>query len=348
MLNAFNSLAPLLDTALEKLRTRRVNIPIEEERLAACRAMIHHQANRFSEAFKIPADDLVQEGMIAVIICSRTCKPGMGHFRAFAKPRICGRMIEFCVANVGPVTRDSRSLRETNFKFLPFDEPVHEDGPTLAEFLPAAETDVEQPPARFLNKEVCDAIAGALETLPPKHKAVVILKVWGGFTNADAGEILGMSPKSVLEVFGRALKHMRDSSSLLAAAPLQQFDRGQRAGKMWATHKYDAAFKKRTIKEWFASGLPAHEYAGRIGLCTGTLVAWKRKFVAANPDQRPPNAHTRYTAEFKDTLIQRMLDGESVIQLSIETGINRGILFNWKRHHLATSTNPNPQTSLCN
>jgi RNA polymerase sigma factor (sigma-70 family) len=341
------SLGPLLDAALEKALTSRSNIPVEEERLALCKGLILHLAYSFSRAFRIPADDLIQEGMLAVIIASRDYDPAKGRFAHYALPRMRGRMIDFAIANLGPVTRDGRAFKNTNFSFCPFDSPAYDDGPSLAEFLPAAEVDAEQPPARFMTKEVCDAIAGALDALPPKHRAVVILKIWGGMTSEAAGEILGMTKGSVHTVFHLALKNMRDAEPLVQATPLRQFDRGHDAGRIRVVHRYDAEFRDQTVKEWFASGMPRDKYAAQIGVPSPTLIAWKAQYLAAHPDAKAPCLRPRYSAEFKLAAVERVLAGESLTNVAREIGTDYNVVSKWKKEHLAFVTS-NPQTSLCN
>ena len=46
----------------------------------------------------------------------------------------------------------------------------------------------------------------------------------------------------------------------------------------------------------------------------------------------------RYTEEFKENTVRRMLSGQSVTELSVELGINRNQLFRWKKNLGHTST----------
>jgi RNA polymerase sigma-70 factor (ECF subfamily) len=62
-----------------------------------------------------------------------------------------------------------------------------------------------------------ERLAGALATLPPDQRAVVLLKVWEGLTFAEIGETLEISPDTAASRYRYALNKLRD-----ALRPLQE------------------------------------------------------------------------------------------------------------------------------
>ena len=58
------------------------------------------------------------------------------------------------------------------------------------------------------------ALLGALMELPPRQRAVVVLRYWEGLTDAQAGALLGCSPSTVRSQAARALAKLRASGGL--------------------------------------------------------------------------------------------------------------------------------------
>src|SRR5215471_7210382 len=58
------------------------------------------------------------------------------------------------------------------------------------------------------------ALLGALEELPPRQRAVVVLRYWEGLTDTQAGALLGCSASTVRSQAARALAKLRASGGL--------------------------------------------------------------------------------------------------------------------------------------
>jgi hypothetical protein len=94
--------------------------------------------------------------------------------------------------------------------------------------------------------------------------------------------------------------------------------------------------------------MPRDKYAAQIGVPSPTLIAWKAQYLAAHPEQNAPCLRRRHSPEVKATAVKRVLAGESVVQVAREIGTDYNVVAKWKKDFLAASTNPNPQTALCN
>ena len=68
------------------------------------------------------------------------------------------------------------------------------------------------------------ALLGALQELPPRQRAVVVLRYWEGLTDAQTGALLGCSASTVRSQAARALAKLRASGGLGpdGAAPRRQ------------------------------------------------------------------------------------------------------------------------------
>ena len=68
------------------------------------------------------------------------------------------------------------------------------------------------------------ALLGALQGLPPRQRAVVVLRYWEGLTDAQTGALLGCSASTVRSQAARALAKLRASGELGpdGAAPRRQ------------------------------------------------------------------------------------------------------------------------------
>ncbi len=58
------------------------------------------------------------------------------------------------------------------------------------------------------------ALLGALRQLPPRQRAVVVLRYWEDLSDAQAAELLGCSASTVRSQAARALAKLRDSGAL--------------------------------------------------------------------------------------------------------------------------------------
>ncbi len=64
--------------------------------------------------------------------------------------------------------------------------------------------------SKVMTKELEEKIQGALNTLPPKCKAIFVLSRFEGLKNKEIAESLGLSLKTVENQMGIALKKMKD------------------------------------------------------------------------------------------------------------------------------------------
>jgi RNA polymerase sigma factor (sigma-70 family) len=58
------------------------------------------------------------------------------------------------------------------------------------------------------------AVAAALRQLPPRQRAVVVLRYWGDLTDTQIAAALGCSPGTVRSQLSRALAKLRVSPAL--------------------------------------------------------------------------------------------------------------------------------------
>ncbi|GAA1975099.1 SigE family RNA polymerase sigma factor [Catenulispora subtropica] len=70
---------------------------------------------------------------------------------------------------------------------------------------------------RFLDER--SALVAALMELPPRQRAVVILRYWDGYTEAQTAAILGCSVGNVKSQASRALAKLRTSAQLRDGSP---------------------------------------------------------------------------------------------------------------------------------
>jgi RNA polymerase sigma-70 factor (sigma-E family) len=88
-------------------------------------------------------------------------------------------------------------------------------GPATAGTRAAAGADAD-PAAAVADRS---ALLAALATLPPRQRAVVVLRYWEDLTDAQAGALLGCSASTVRSQAARALAKLRDSGALADVDP---------------------------------------------------------------------------------------------------------------------------------
>jgi RNA polymerase sigma-70 factor (sigma-E family) len=74
------------------------------------------------------------------------------------------------------------------------------------------------------------ALLGALQELPPRQRAVVVLRYWEDLTDAQTGALLGCSASTVRSQAARALAKLRASGALAGKGPDGSAPRRQAGG----------------------------------------------------------------------------------------------------------------------
>jgi RNA polymerase sigma factor for flagellar operon FliA len=103
------------------------------------------------------------------------------------------------------------------------DAPVQVDEQTSNELIDTIEShDHETDPDEFTTRRAArDALAAAVDTLPPRDRTVIALKYREGLTLREIGDVLGVSESRVCQIMsvaaGRLRKELAESAELFAA-----------------------------------------------------------------------------------------------------------------------------------
>lgn len=141
------------------------------------------------------AEDLVQECLLRV--ARRWSRVGSMAFPAAYARRI--------LVNLALDTSRRRSRRRSELS-----------GPSVA-----GPTDPEDPSARqpFVDVEARTVLLSVVGDLPPRQRAVLVLRYFEDLTEAQTAELLGCSIGTVKSTASHALDRMRQSSTLISVTP---------------------------------------------------------------------------------------------------------------------------------
>jgi RNA polymerase sigma-70 factor (sigma-E family) len=104
---------------------------------------------------------------------------------------------------------------------------VNELPPGRPEEVPDAAAD----PAATIGER--SALLAALSALPPRQRAVVVLRYWEDLSDAQAAALLGCSASTVRSQAARALAKLRASGALADPGADDVATRGQAGGNRW-------------------------------------------------------------------------------------------------------------------
>jgi RNA polymerase sigma-70 factor (sigma-E family) len=76
--------------------------------------------------------------------------------------------------------------------------------------LPGSRSGGDIEPDPVTTADLRDALMGALRALPPRQRAVVVLRYWEQFTQAETAELLGCSEGAVKSSASRGLSRLRE------------------------------------------------------------------------------------------------------------------------------------------
>jgi RNA polymerase sigma-B factor len=205
--------------------------------LEAVRPLVQGLARRL--AGRVPAEELEQAGFVGVLVATRGFDPGQGTpFIAYAKGFVVGEMLA-CVRQAAAPVHVPRSVHDARREVdSAIDALTAANGrpPTVAEIADASSLDEEQVVeglhARMLRDTVpvdeveeralatpdaeIDAVvrrvtvAGLLDGLDERSKAVVSLRFGGGLPQREIADRLGISQMQVSRILRTALERLAD------------------------------------------------------------------------------------------------------------------------------------------
>jgi RNA polymerase sigma-B factor len=208
--------------------------------------LVRYLARRFTNR-GIPLDDLVQVGCVGLIKAVDRFEPGRGvEFSSFAAPTILGEIKRY-FRDAGWLLRVPRRAQELQTSIDKARADLTQElmrSPTvreLAERIGAEEDEVVEAldvyrgysgvPLDVLldpetgarqdviamidgdlaNVDLREALRPAFEQLPETEREILVLRFFGGRTQAEIARLIGVSQMQVSRLITRALAHLRES-----------------------------------------------------------------------------------------------------------------------------------------
>jgi RNA polymerase sigma-70 factor (ECF subfamily) len=172
------------------------------------------------------------------------------------------------------------------------------------------EDDTARPEARYDERESVElAFVAALQHLPPRQRAVLILRDVLGFSARETAEVLETTPVSIDSALQRAHKTVEErlpeqsqqtALRALGDAELQEIVDGYMAA--WESEDVpaiaamlaeDATMVMPPLREWFSGRDAIVEFLGRFPLAPG----WRRRLVPTSANGQPALAHYSWDAD---------------------------------------------------
>ena len=190
------------------------SIELRNQLVEANMGLVKKYANQVSNSFKVEFDDLVQEGIIALVRCVERFDPYKEYkFSTYAVPHIRGRLYHY-VRDKGYTIRPPRKYNDLINKSRKLNCYKSEDiaaelGVSVEEWLEAKQS--HKPPQQ-LDQPVGDGdtqlmdtisdfsdlyskvyVSNLLDQLPKNHRIAIKLTYYDELTQKEIGEVMGCS-----------------------------------------------------------------------------------------------------------------------------------------------------------
>ncbi len=267
------------------------------------------------------ADDLVQETLLAAW-------RGLDSYEGRASLR--AGLYRIATNRCLNAIRDSKRRAPTE-PVAPFTppEPTRRDEITWLQPYPdtllAQVPDIDPgPEARYHGRETVElAFIAALQHLPPRQTATLVLRDVLGYSNAEVAEMLGTTPIAVKGTLQRAratLDQHRGQPAPARTDVTGERDLARRFADAFTTDDIDAVVKLLTDDAWLAMPPAPHQYYGHTAIAAflRTSALWRagRRFhlVPVSANRQP--AFTWYFDGSGAGLIVLSTDGDRITRIT--------------------------------
>jgi RNA polymerase sigma factor (sigma-70 family) len=178
-------------------------------------AYISLKANQYAAAFRVPAEDLVQEACIAVLQSEKTFDPTRGKsFFGYAARYIKWRMLRYCKYTANDIRVTEQKFEEIRFDMLSLDAPIGESDEETHDVIGLPENVTPL----LDHQDRAALLTAALARLKTREREILRLRFIEDKTLAETADHFGVSKQAISERCKTILTKLRRSALLKEAA----------------------------------------------------------------------------------------------------------------------------------